>query len=247
MMTASALGLLDLAIDIDDFNIFSAHNNETNPWTSFTACRLTPLGAYFFKANKTYTPPLSATDNIRFELLPDRLQIRIAGNPELGNQLLNDWATKAGLAQDLLEFDELKVMARCSTQVALLRELKNFEKILGQSLPDYWKAEFMKLIQKSENIQQVSESVVYKLSPSDSKLHNLIAQDPELRKYCLKAEQFMLIVMTSDDQAFRRRLAQLGYFPLDNSSKNGTSFHFETEKQTLLELAKGYTEKLNKI
>jgi hypothetical protein len=59
LLTAATFGLLDLACDPNDDNLYCDSINETYPWTSFTACRLTPLGAHFFKGKKDYSPPVA--------------------------------------------------------------------------------------------------------------------------------------------------------------------------------------------
>ncbi|QEC73930.1 hypothetical protein FSB73_21945 [Arachidicoccus ginsenosidivorans] len=59
LLTAATFGLLDLACDPKDYNLYCDSINETYPWTSFTACRLTPLGAHFFKGKKDYSPPVA--------------------------------------------------------------------------------------------------------------------------------------------------------------------------------------------
>lgn len=54
-------------------------------------------------------------------------------------------------------------------------------------------------------------SFIYELPADDRELHRLVAQDPQLRPFIIKAEKFHVLVAESDASRFTERMKELGY------------------------------------
>ncbi|GAB3361671.1 hypothetical protein GCM10027566_28660 [Arachidicoccus ginsenosidivorans] len=247
LFTAAAFGLLDLAYDPDNMEqLAGGYPSESFPWSSFTACRLTPLGAHIFQYKKDYVAPGAVSGPLQLELATDQLHIKVQGSMEIAQEMLRAWTKPSVVHPNLLELDEARIITRSKNKSDLVQQIREFKDTVALPLPDYWQAKLMQLIGRADRVQQVQAAVVYKLSPYDQRLHALVAQDAELNKYCLKAAQFMLIVLKDQHHLFIRRLAQLGYVPSDGGQGDPVHFEFasiEPKEEELCEEFKALMKK----
>jgi len=209
LLMAAAYGLLDLAYDPQDPTIWF---NDTVNYQDcrFSACRLTPLGAHIMQESKDYIAPATSSAP-SFTLDPESLQISYTGNPLQATGLLENWTSPSG--DGTLLFDLVKVLKNNSHEMSFKNSIEKFKKSVAKPLPAYWKEQFEQVLERSGNLSEVSDVMVFKISPKASELHQLIARDEILRKLIIKAEQFTIIVERSHKQAFYNRLATLGYLP----------------------------------
>ena len=234
MLSAAAFGLLDLAYDKEYPNI-NYYNQSLQQDVNFSACRLTSLGAYVFqqKDGDTYHVPTNV-ERIHFELAPDSLKITVKGNMQIAVELLKNWT--APLNHDQLVFSGQKIIHNAKTTADLIKSIHQFIKSIQIPLPDYWKLEIMALLDRSKSIQQVSNLLVFKLSPDNHLLHRLFVQDAVLKNIIQKAADYTIIVETSHLEVFTDRLADLGYLPHFSNNTALSQISFDAVKPTAKEL-----------
>lgn len=243
LLTAASFGLLDLAYDTHDHKLlYGFYKYETSPWISFTAFRLTPLGARLFKNENDYDTEKSIKDTVGFTLDDAALKIKVIGDMEIARELLHQWTKRSISRDDILELDLAAIVAGCKSKTALIQNIREFKDAIYQELPVNWKAALAQLVNKTNNVQEIMQPIVYKLSPHDLALHKIIAQDKELKKLCFKGENFTLIVSKPHQAAFIRRLSELGYVPSIGVSEDINAIQFITENQTQTDLAQNFDD-----
>jgi hypothetical protein len=248
-----------------------ASNLQDGLFTAFrlTALGRHILKGIPYNAQNDYVSLITTAENNGFELSENNLTIIVRGNTTLAAELLKPWVsqkkkevkeqrqstigktTKSKAKTDtphiyktnhLLQFDKERLLNQCDSAEALTNSIKDFIKIVGVNLPEFWKNELMSLIYRSRAIQPLNMAKVYQLSPLDNNLQQLIARDPILNPLCYKAANYMIIVPEPNSIAFKKRLATFGYLPDQSSNSSIEQINFQPEATNITERCQEYDQ-----
>lgn len=194
-------GLMEIAVDPNKPLKFS-------PYDQLAAFRLTPLGAYILGLSRQYSPP---EDAVKTALTFDEnsLFIRIEGNTDLGDTLLNNFTNK--VSENRYQFNAGKFLKDVTNLKNLVSKIKLFKQTIGQQLPPYWEDYLQQLVENSKQLKSRSDVVVFTLPPDNREMHRQVAQDELLRSLSTKAEKYQLIVDKKNVPAFAQRMKDFGY------------------------------------
>jgi hypothetical protein len=197
----AAFGLMDIGVDLSKKQNYS-------PYDGLFCCRLTKLGAYILGLTEDFTPPKSDTEtSLSFD--ERSTIIRVEGNIRLVDTMMESYAVK--VSENRYQFSPEKFLNDCKTSKNLENKIKLFKQTVNQKLPPFWENYFNQLLENSKCIVNTQQIIVFRLPTTDKDLHRIVAQDPELRKLIIKAEQFHILVYDSNKAAFVSRMKVLGY------------------------------------
>jgi hypothetical protein len=197
----AAFGLLDLAIDPNLKFVIS-------PYDRLYGCRLTKLGAYVFGLVKDYTPPSIPSETSFFFDEKDPI-IRVEGNVALADTIMANYAVK--VSENRYQFSPEKFLKDCKTTKNLEDKIGIFKQAINKILPVFWEEYLKQLVENSKVVKNLSKVEVYRLPANRKELHLIVAQDIELRKLVIKAEQFHVLVYEENKLAFVQRMKELGF------------------------------------
>lgn len=180
-----------------------------SPFDAITHFRLTELGKYAFGKVENYQIVRQQKQQT-FELDDSRLIVRslIPDNPYL--DLLSDIASYAGSQRYLLTCESF--LKSCCSQKDVDDKIELFKQFICAEPPAIWK-DFFEDIKRHSNPLKSPETAytIFKIDAEDKTLVSLICKDAELRKLCVRAENFLILVDSYNLKKFKDRLKILGY------------------------------------
>ncbi len=206
MFLFAAFGLLDIACDDVDVSVMG--KSCYSPYEGLRYIRLTPLGSYVFKLSSFYNPP-EITNNTSLELSKDSLTIIADESDTNAATLLQPYTERISPNRFRTEYSFF--LKNCKTKKQLSDKIKLFRQIIVVDVPPYWENFFKELEAKIDPLQKASDIYVYKIPPENTVLINLIARDPDLKKYCMKGEGYHILIKKSHLSKFKNRLGSFGY------------------------------------
>lgn len=196
----AAFGLMEIAIN-KDVKLRDSYYDD------FEACKLTKLGAYVLNQLEEYKmPELSESLNLIFE--EDSLFIRVEGDIELATVIIGNYVSK--ISDNKFQFSSEVFLKDCKTTQSIEDKINIFKTAVGKKLPDYWLNHLENLVVNSEIIHQNNNLIVFKIPSENKDLIKIIAQDAELKKIIIKAEQFYILVERKNYGAFISRMKHFG-------------------------------------
>ncbi|MCQ2146729.1 MAG: hypothetical protein MJZ16_04345 [Bacteroidales bacterium] len=182
---------------------------DSNPLDRMVAVKLNNLGKYAFNMLEEYTAP--DLQQVKcFSLEPDRLVIRsvVEGNPY--ESLLYDTAVSIGGGR--FKMDAESFLKHCKDKSDVESKTKFFQDFICKDLPDNWKAFFDNIAKRCQPFQkEPSDYIVYKVSPDDRELINVLSTDSILKSIVVKAEGFRIMVRKKDKETLVSRLKTFGF------------------------------------
>ncbi len=170
--------------------------------------RLTELGAYVADQIKAYTIKKKPQET-SITLSPDALTITIGEEDSGAAYLLEPYTQRVG--PNRFTVDNSLFLKNCRTKKDLENKILLFKETIGLDFPPNWEAFFQEMLQKIEPFDTPDEMLLYKIPESNKALIKLIAQDKELKKLILKAEDYHILIPKKKFSAFKNRLSTFGY------------------------------------
>ncbi|MFC5283346.1 hypothetical protein [Pedobacter alpinus] len=198
----ASFGLLELALDPTDKLKYSEYDG-------LRYFKFTNLGKYILGLTDGYTPLKNEETQTQLHLESDSLVIRVEGNIDYADTILENYARKVSTNRYLLS--SAKFLDSCKTHTDIKNKIALFKQTIDIELPQFWESYFNKLLDNSKALKPVKDVLIYKLPPQEKELHRLVAQDAIISKYVIKAEKFNLIISKLDFNAFCNRMKELGY------------------------------------
>lgn len=186
-------------------------SDDVSPFDTLEYVRLTPLGAYVLKLSDKYACPKTLGDEVYFELDAQRLIIRSLKDNNPYETLLSDTCTAIGNKRYKMTAETF--LSRCSDQEDVKGKIEFFKKYISGDLTPVWTDFFDSLLQRCNPLTSVDASNydIYKISPDNTTLIRLLANDEQLRQLVIKAEHYLLLVAKPNKLKFELRLKSLGY------------------------------------
>ncbi len=206
MFLFAAFGLLDIAYDDVDVSVMG--KSCYSPYEGLRYIRLTRLGSYVFRLSSTYEAP-ELTNNTSLKLSKDSLTIIADESDTNAATLLQPYTERISPNRFRTEYSFF--LKNCKTKKQLRDKIKLFRQIIVVDVPPYWENFFKELEAKIDPLEKAADIYVYKIPPENKVLINLIARDPDLKKYCMKGEGYHILIKKSHLSKFKNRLGSFGY------------------------------------
>jgi hypothetical protein len=202
----AAWGLLDICYRTPNCKVLSQTCNS--PYDGIYALRLTNLGAYVLGHTKTYTSDIRQP--FTFSLSEDALSILLVdGDMKLASRALASFARPLGEKRFQTNADLF--LANCNTAADLQHKINLFSSLFPGELPGNWQAFFTEISRKADPLTEEHSYQVFKISPDDRTLLQLIARDEQIKDLCIKAEGHRILVRKNDLKKLRTLLRGHGY------------------------------------
>lgn len=183
---------------------------DTSYYDGLQYVRLTELGEYVLDLNLTYTPKRIYDNTANFELDEQRLLIRVLRADSPFVSMLDDFAKR--ITPSLYRVDYESFLKGCLHIDNVKQKIKMFTQYISHEHPAVWK-QFFKEVQERVNPFSTpsSQYFIMCIEPDNHELQRLILTEPSIRKYVLKAENYMLLVKTTEKEQFANALRKFGY------------------------------------
>ena len=206
MFVMASWGLIDLIYQESDVSIIS--ETADSPYDGIKAIRLNDLGAYVLGLTNAYESKVKAP--FALELADDSLSILLTdGDQDRAAMAVASFAKPLGNKR--FYTDSALFLNDCKTPADLKHKINIFKSVFSEELPTNWNKFFNEISQKVNPIEEDTDFAVFRVDHDNQNLIQLIARDKELRKYCLKAEGFLILIAKKDINKFRKRLQTFGY------------------------------------
>ena len=205
-----SLGLLDLAYDPPANDRFRLSGKPfLSRYDGLRYVRLNELGAYVIGLSETYNPTVAAAVQARVILDENHLIINLDAHDPIKAMTLEMLAERISDTCFRMSFGSF--LKGCAHETDVEERIELFESLIEGRIPEIWE-DFLKEIERRTSLLKArDDAFVFQLRP-DPDLLDLMAGDPVLKKYILKAERHHVIILNRDISHVKRRLADLGYF-----------------------------------
>ena len=200
----ASLGLLEMACTP------SLPEDAVSPFDSLQFVRLTELGKYALGKVDTYSPPKVQVSQPPFELSEDHLLIKVV-NPESHLIVLLDRYAKQ-VAPSLYKVDEAHFISDCVNKTDLENKIQQFKNLFEKEMPPIWTSFFDKLLKQSQAFAKAGKQyVLRRIDREDRRLQEIILSDVTLRKYILRAEDYLILIEQKHMDDVTRIFRSYGY------------------------------------
>lgn len=185
--------------------------NDISPYDTLLYIRLTHLGEYVFDRSPTYQAPVVENEEVLFELDPERLIIRSIAQNNPYESLLTDTCTSIGNRRYKMNAETF--LAHCKSRKDVVQKIEFFKRYISGDLSPVWEEFFDSLLKRCNPLSALESGKyrLYSISPDNKTLIRLLASDPILQKLIIKAENYIILVQSTNHAKFENRLKSLGY------------------------------------
>ena len=202
----AAFGLLDIAYDTPDTEELG--KTAYSPYDELKYVRLNELGAYVLGLKKDYELSVEITQST-IVLSTDSLTIIIPEKDLTGSLILEPYAAR--ISPNRYRTDFSYFLKGVKTKTDLNNKIVLFKQAINVELPQNWEQFFKEMRQKINPLNKISNITVFEIPTDNPTLLNLIAKDDKLKKLCLKAENYHVLVTKKNMPKFKSRLQEFGY------------------------------------
>ncbi len=213
MFVFSSLGLVDLAYNLPTNK--QEHQIDKDYLSVFDGLqyvRLTELGAYLTGQQQEYHFQDDPNESVEITLDEMRLMITFHGKAPLKAIVLEQMANKVGENRYKVDFESL--LRDCTSRKAVEEKIEKFYQHISSEPPEIWKVFFNRALQQINPMHLKADWQFFKLG-DHPELIQLMAKDPILKKYILKAEEYHVAFAQRDFPVIQKRLLALGYLITD--------------------------------
>ncbi len=203
LFTLSTLGVVEIAYR-------EPQEGDTSPYDGLRYVRVTGLGKFVFGLTDSYEPQSTEEDKQAFELDDQRLLIRVRNMESPFIQFLADYGDNIAPSLYCVSYESF--LRNCSTRFDVERKVKMFRQFICKKLPQVWK-QFMDDVVKRCNPFGVPQDdyMILTLPKDNTDLQRLVLTHPSIRRYILKAENYMVLVKESDLNKLKNEIKKFGY------------------------------------
>lgn len=173
--------------------------------------RLTPLGEYALSMTTEYEKPKTQEEAEKFfEVYEDNLMIRMLKEDNPYTSVLCNIAKS--ISKKLYKVSYESFLDGCTCKKDITDRIRLFKEYICPEPPANWLQFFKELEKRSKPLKEVrKEYTLLQIPKDDKELQRIIISDPEIRKYTLKAEGFILLVETDYKDKVVKALKKHGF------------------------------------
>lgn len=198
----ASFGIVDVAFR-------EQQKSDVSPFDVITHIKITDLGRYAFKLTDKYEPAQTEKRDL-FELDDERLIVKniVDDNPYI--DILKDIANYAGNNRFQLTCESF--LKTCSVEKDVDNKIEIFKQFICANPPAIWETFFNEIKKHTNPLKGPKDRYeLFQLDESNKELIRYVCSDPELKKYAIRAENYLLLVKATDKRKFIDRLKVLGY------------------------------------
>lgn len=182
---------------------------EASPYDGLQYVRVTELGRYCACQTDSYTVPF-AEDKQWFEVDGERLLVRSTEDDNPMLPVLQTMATP--ITRRLYKVSYASFLSGCASETDIDNRIRQFKRYVCPQPSAVWKQFFTEVRRRIHPFQRVAKTYTLAQIPADNKeLQRILLTDPVIRKYTLKAEGYLLLIETKQQEKVRERLKTYGY------------------------------------
>lgn len=206
MFIFASWGLIDMMYEEPDVSKWDKTANS--PYDGIKAIRVNDLGAYVLGINETYESKVKAP--FALELAQDSLSILLVdGDQERAARAIASIAKPLGKKR--FYTDAGLFLGDCKSPADLNHKIHIFKTVFSGEIPANWQRFFDEISQKINPLEPEKNFSIFRVGEQNHNLLHLITRDPELKRLCLKAEGFLILIAKKDIKKFKMRLQTFGY------------------------------------
>lgn len=172
------------------------------------AFRLSPLGEWYFQGGDESC--FKKLEQGRIVLDQKRLLLQLHGNDIALKAALTQTANRIG--ENFYSVDSASFLKECRTEAAVIQKINLFKALLPAELPQVWQNFFDTTLARLNPLQPVeAEYTILQLNDAPE-LKQLLLSNRKLRQLVTLAEGGLLLVSKKNMRAFKKALADLGFF-----------------------------------
>lgn len=184
--------------------------NTVSPFDGIEYVRLTALGRFAFEIDSDYTPPVVVEQEKDFELSSDRLLIKFLDADSPRRAVVNQFAK--AITPVLYSVDFSSFLEGCTMRNEVESKIKKFRHIVKGDLPEVWENFFTELLNRCNPLLKAGTSyVVRRINSNDKRLQEIILTDKELKKYIVRAENYIILMEQKNVDKVSHILRGYGY------------------------------------
>ena len=182
---------------------------EASPYDGLQYVRVTELGRYCAGRTQTYTVPFSE-DKLWFEVDDERLLVRSTEDDNPMLPILQTMATP--ITRRLYKVSYASFLSGCASGTDIDNRIRQFKRYVCPQPSAVWKQFFTEVRRRIHPFQTIAKTYTLVQIPADNKeLQRILLTDPVIRKYTLKAEGYLFLIETKQQEKVRERLKTYGY------------------------------------
>lgn len=203
LFVLAALGVLEIAYTVP------RPNKDTSPFAGIKYVRLTNLGRYVLRIDKTYEMP-KEEENGYFELDDSSLFIKSTTDDNPFTSLLKDFAIP--ITAKLFKVSYASFLNGCSTKKDITDRIDLFKQYVCAKPPKNWQQFFKELSSRCKLLKKPDTQYEILTIPKEQKeLQRILLTDPNIRPYIKKAEDYTILIDTKNKKKVADRLTTYGY------------------------------------
>ena len=174
--------------------------------------RLTPLGEYTLSMTTEYEKPKTQKEPDKFfEVYEDNLMVRMLKEDNPYASVLSNIGKSISKKLYKVSYDSF--LNGCTCKKDITNRIRLFKEYICPEPPANWLQFFKDLEKRCNPMTEVKEDkyTLLQIPADDKELQRVILTDPEIRKYTLKAEGFILLVRTFYKDKVMKALQKHGY------------------------------------
>lgn len=205
MFMMAVFGMAEIAYDKEP------DADATGFYDTLKYVRLTPLGEYALSMTTEYEKPKTQEETgCYFEVYDDNLIIKILKE----NNPFASVVTGMGkpISKNLYKVSYESFLDGCSSKKGITNKIRLFKDYVCPKPPAIWQQFFKDMESRCKPMKAPKKEYTLLQIPADDKeLQRVILTDPEIRKYTLKAENFILLVETDYKDRVMKALKKHGF------------------------------------
>lgn len=172
--------------------------------------RLTEFGEYVLGKRPSFKRSGNSEEKQYFEADEHNLIIRSLERNNIYEKLILDMA--APISSSRFKVTPISFLRSCKTAEDIQNKIDFFHQFVCAEPSPVWKEFFESVSRRINPLQEIRNNYrIFRLDPSNKELIHLIAQDPLIKKYVLKVENYHLLIRSQDFNRVVDRLKAYGY------------------------------------
>lgn len=172
------------------------------------AFRITPLGEWYFRGGDESC--FKKLEQGRIVLDQKRLLLQLHGNDIALKAALMQTTNRVG--ENFYSVDSGSFLKECRSEAAVIQKINVFKGLLPDELPQVWQDFFETTLARLNPLRPLKSGYTILQLNDAPELKQLLLSNRKLRQLAILAEGGMLLVLNKNMRAFKKLLADLGFF-----------------------------------
>ncbi len=204
LMLMASFGLVEIGFGAPDGTEYSCYKR-------LRYVKITSLGKYVLGYTDEYTSPMIENDKAYFELDSSQLLIRSIGKDNPYEMMLNDIANPIGCHR--WRISPATFLQNCEYIDDVKSKIDFFKQYIGKDMPKNWETFISSMNNCEPQIKNLDtfNYTLLQLPSKDRNLLQIISTDDIIRKYVIRAENYIIFIENANFNKVKKQLKKYGY------------------------------------